>query len=228
LRIRLEDRSDEELLSEALAGRSGRVAPERGEAAWGMLVAKNRSRVRIWVKAFRHPDAPSVRIPESDVEDVAQAVWKRATERLYERFRGADVNTFRSALRSVTDFQCKDACRKRLRGDKRRAGSLDESAFDEGEETCDRGRYDGDLAKRAAQEQEISESTSSRQEALHRAIGRLGSELQQLVLRDTIEGLSSKEIAERRHLSVSAVDQHRSRGMRKLAQDDDLRDDIYD
>lgn len=210
---------EERLLELALQGRSA-TGDDRahGEAAWAELVARNLDRVESWVNIFHFPGQGNVRIPKDDVQDVTQEVWFRAAGML-GGLRGTDIKTFRSALRGCTSNTCKDYCRGEMNRDKRRGGSLDEPSLgSEGEET-DQGRYDTVIAERSQQERALAEEAAERRVLAEDLIAELGSEGQRRALTDMVDGYEASETANRMGISVDAVYQHRSRGIKRIAKE---------
>ena len=99
-----------------------------------MLIAKDIDRVKGIVETFRHPEAPEVRVEESDVDDVVDSSYERLVKML-RTFKGISEGEYRAAMRTCVRFECMDHCREAMGHDKRRAGFLDErTKDDEGDE----------------------------------------------------------------------------------------------
>lgn len=101
-----------------------------------------------------------------------------------------------------------------MRHEKRTGGSLDETLpRAEGEA---RGRFDWLLERKGAQRGDDEARGRAELDALAAALGSLGNEDMRRVISLTVEGHTSSEIGERLGLSVSNVDQLRSRGLRQI------------
>lgn len=213
---RHETRSDDELVSIFASSRDLRESEERRAAvrAWHVLMARHHGLVAGWVATFRFPEHPDVMVPAADREDVVQQAHERCLERLARNFRGTTAAEFRAALKTCVAYTCMDHCRAVMRREKGLAGSIDDTTTTEdGDEL---GRFDRALAELAARMEDGRFGASLDVDAIGRALARVSNEDMRTVIRLTLEGYSSKEIAERIGKSVSNVDQLRSRGIREL------------
>ena len=102
-----------------------------------------------------------------------------------------------------------------MRRERGLAGSIDEPGrSDDGDGEL--GSFNHALAELAARVEDGRFGAVLDIEAVGRALARLRNEDMRSVIRLSIEGLSSKEIAQEIGKSVANVDQLRSRGMREL------------
>ena len=106
-----------------------------------------------------------------------------------------------------------DFCRARMREERGLAGSIDEERST-GEGTI--GRFDHELAEVARRISEGRFHAAIDLHAVAAALDELENDNMRAVLRLTLEGRRSVEIAEELELSVANVDQLRSRGIRRL------------
>lgn len=190
-------------------------AKRRAVEAWKLLVAGEYDRIRGYVATFRVPGL-DVRIDRHEIDDAAHAAVERCLRGLLASFHGSSIGELRAAVRTATSYACLDHCRASMREDMRRRGSLDEPAK-EGEET---GRFDAHMAALGARIEEGRFGATMDIHALAFALDGLANANMRDVLRLTLEGYTSAEIAERLGLAPANVDQLRSRGLRKLRQDD--------
>lgn len=212
----LEQRSDDELVR-AFAGLRG--SKKRGERraalrAWHVLTARHHDRVAGWVATFRFPEHPEVVIAPADREDVVQQAHERCLEGLSQRFRGTTAAEFRAALKTCVQYACMDHSRATMRREKGIAGSIDEQVTSG--ESDEIGRFDGPLAELAERLEDGRFGAALDRQAIGRALDELQNADARKVIRLTIEGYTSREIAEEIGKTVANVDQLRSRGLREL------------
>jgi len=215
--------SEEQLLALVVDGR-GRREPERrarARNAWHALIARNLDRVAGLVAAFRFPGHENVTVPPGDHEDAVQEAFIRAMA-MFATWRGEHLGQFRAALRTCVKNTCMDHCRRRMTYERGLAGSLQDTLPNPGDEEAT-GRFDAELARIA--DRRHARDTAGRDDLATLAwkLGRLSSDKSREVIRLTLEGFSSREIADRLGESVDNVDQLRSRGIRELRRmpDDD-------
>ena len=215
--------SEEQLVALVVAGRGRREPDRRARAqnAWHALVARNFDRVAGLVTAFRFPGHESVTVPPADHEDATQEAFIRALA-MFAGWRGEELGQFRKALRTCVKNTCMDHCRRTMTREKGLAGSLEETLPSGGGEDP-RGRFDAELAKIADRRHALQTAGRDDLAMLAWRIDQLANEKSQDVIRLTLEGFTSREIAERLDESVDNVDQLRSRGIRELRRipDDD-------
>lgn len=206
--------SDEALLRLVVAGRGAAGAPAREAArrAWGELVVREVDRVSALVASWRLP-GHDVRIRPDDRDDAAQLAVARLL-RMMETFRGDVLPQWRAALVTCVNWSCQDFARAQMRRERGTGGSLD--ALDDEDEKALAGRMAARVAELARRAAEDGHAGREDLDALARAIAELPSEDARSVLRLTMAGLSSREIAARLGLSVANVDQLRSRAVRRL------------
>jgi RNA polymerase sigma factor (sigma-70 family) len=224
------DRLDEEdLLRLVVICRDGdQKSTKKARNAWKTLVAHDIDRVRGIVAAFFHPKNPAVHIARDDVDDVVQDAYFRVVKML-PNFRGASIGEYRAAMRSCVHFACKDYCRDELGEDKQRAGSLDEEAGANGDDT--RPKYEREVAdhERARIEEEEAlaeevERLAERSAWLDDAIAAIEDEPKRRVLEMTRAGKTTKQIAKVLETSEANVYQLRTRALKliaKMFEDDD-------
>jgi RNA polymerase sigma factor (sigma-70 family) len=189
-----------------------RVAELADEPAARELAVRSYDLIRLRVQRFRHPSSPGVGIPRDDWDDAAQDAWMRAVQALLNLRQPA---AFRGVLHSAITNACMDWCRRDLRHDKRRGGSIDETR--EAADGSSLGAMDAQLGRIAGRSPGIAERVAAADE-LDRALAAL-PERQRQVVRLTEQGYVSKEIAELLGESVANVDQLRSRAYRRLRGD---------
>lgn len=215
--VPLEQRSDDELIALFARYRDAASIAERKLAvrSWHILIARAHERIRGWVAAFRFPGHPDVRVPASDIDDVVQQALERCLERLVESFRGGTAAEFRAALKTCVYFTCMDRCREAMRREMAIVGSLDETVPAGGDGDA-QGRFDQALARDAARAEDDRSAAALALHAIIQAIDDVPNSDMRAVIRLTMQGYSSREIAEELEKTVANVDQLRSRGIRKL------------
>jgi RNA polymerase sigma factor (sigma-70 family) len=186
-----------------------RVVDLRDEAAAGELAMRSYPYIMTRVQRFEHPLAPGVRIPQDDRGDAAQDAWLRTRQALLNL---RDPGAFRGVLRTAVHNTCLDWCRRDLRHDKQRGGSIDDTR--EGADGGTYGAMDAQLGRIAGRAGDVADDVG-RADELERALARLPDK-QREVVRLTDMGYVSKEIAEAMGESVANVDQMRSRAYRQL------------
>ncbi|MEX2193904.1 MAG: RNA polymerase sigma factor [Thermoleophilaceae bacterium] len=214
--IPLDRRSDDELVRTFAEGRGSNDLAKRRAAlrAWHVLMARYHARVVGWVTLFRFPERPYVVVAPTDRDDVVQQAHERCLDRLAHNFRGTTAAEFRAALKRCVQYTCMDHCRTVMRREMGLAGSIDEAVSADGGDEL--GRFDAPLARRAARLEDGRYGAALDMEAVGRALDKVPNEDMRAVIRLTIEGYSSKEIAGEIGKNVANVDQLRSRGMREL------------
>jgi RNA polymerase sigma factor (sigma-70 family) len=186
-----------------------RVVELGDEAALEELAVRSYDYITTKVRLFRHPASPGVGIPRDDWDDAAQDAWLR-TRQMLANLR--DPRAYRGALRSAVLNACMDWCRRDLRHDVQRGGSLDDTR--EAADGSTYGALDGQLGRIAGRTPDIADAVAQADE-LERALARL-SDNQRKVVALTDAGYGSKDIAELTGESVANVDQLRSRAYRQL------------
>lgn len=206
---------EERLLALAVAGRTSRKGESWrvAQLAWRELVARYHDRVLGWTQAFTFPGHPAVRIPRGEEHDAAQEAHLRAVSML-GNFRGASMQRFQAALRTCTHNACMDYCRRALTRERRLAGSIDEPL--PGQDTENRGRFDAEIGDIETRRESARASARNDLAEVAAAISRFDNRNMQVVLRRTIEGATSRQIADELELTVANVDQLRRRGLLKL------------
>lgn len=183
----------------------------RARAAWELLVVRSVDRVRTVVRAFRFPGHPSVTIPRDEVEDVTQDALLRVLRKL--TLRGSSIGEFRAAVVTVARYQCQDHCRAAMSRDKHLAGSLEDTyEGDEGPVS----RFNAALGRLGGARRDRDEAARDDLFLLRAVLPELASEDQRAVLRLTMEGHSSREIADTLGFTPANVDQLRKRGIDNL------------
>lgn len=207
--------TEERLLALAVAGRAHRQGePWRlAQLAWRELAARYLDRVLGWTEAFEFPGHPGVRVPRGEEQDAAQEAFVRAVSML-GNFRGTTLPEFRKALRTCTSNTCMDYCRRTLARERRLAGSINDPLPGEGDDA--RGRFDAQIGDIEARRESGRAQARDDLSAVAAAIARLDNSNMQAVLRRTVEGATSQQIAEELGLTVANVDQLRRRGLLKL------------
>ena len=212
--LELRRRGDDELLALVHAARAdtGPAARETARRAWNELIERDVDRVRALVSVWRLPGR-DVRVDREDRDDAVQYAVIRLL-RMLNSFKGSFLPQYRAAMATCVDYACRDFCRAKMRHEMGLGGSLDDQfPSDEGEGI---GRFDDVVAEHSARVQADKEAGRGGLDALGHALKGLPSDGMRSVVSLTIEGHSSREIAERLGLSVANVDQLRSRGLRRL------------
>lgn len=210
----LRRRSDDELLALVVASRATGepLDNETARRAWNELVGRDVDRVRALVRTWRLV-GHDVRVAAEDRDDAAQHAFYRLL-RMLDNFRGGVLPQYRAAMATCVDWACREFCRREMRHDRGLGGSLDERVpGDHGEGA---GRFDPVLAKVSERREADRENGRTTIDVLARAIAALPNENMKAVLRLTMEGYQSREIAERLDLQAANVDQLRSRALRRL------------
>lgn len=218
----LRARSEDELLGLVAAARESEdpVVKETARLAWNELVERDVDRVRGLVRTWSLP-GKGVRVDAQDRDDAAQHAFYRLLKML-SNFRGDVIPQYRAAMTTCVDWACREFCRREMRHEMGIGGSLDERLV--GEDGEGAGRFDpvvADLSENIEGERQNGRATM---DALARAIDQLPNENMKAVLRLTMEGYQSREIAERLDLQPANVDQLRSRALRRLTPE--LSDDV--
>jgi RNA polymerase sigma factor (sigma-70 family) len=206
-------RSDDELLALVVASRAA-DDPGVARVAWNELIGRDVDRIRALVATWRLPGR-DVRVAVQDRDDAAQHAFYRLLKML-ENFRGDVVPQYRAAMATCVDWACREFCRREMRHEMGVGGSLDEPAVGEDGESGGR-RFDPVVAEASAELERDRENGRATMDLVAQAIEGLPNENMKAVLRLTMEGYQSREIAERLDLQVANVDQLRSRGLRRLA-----------
>jgi RNA polymerase sigma-70 factor (ECF subfamily) len=210
--------SEDELAREVVAARRRKDGARHDEAA-RELAARSYDYVVTRIGRFRLPEYPTVRIPTDDVLDVAQDAWLRTVQMLSKL---DDPAAFRGALKRTIFNTCLDWCRRDLRHDKRRGGSLQDTR--EGPDGDAYGKLDPQLGRIAARRAGDVEHAVVEADRLRRALGDL-DDRRRTVVQLTDQGYSSKEIGAELCESVDNVDQLRRRAYIQLRKD--LSDDHH-
>lgn len=187
-----------------------RVVELRDEAAATELAMRSYDLITMRVRRFEHPASPGVRIPRDDWADAAQDAWLR-TRRALLNLR--DPRAWQAALRTAVHNTCMDWCRRDLRHDRHRGGSIDDTR--EGSDGGRHGAMDAPLGEIARRGGDATADRVADADALDRALATL-SPKQRDVVRLTDLGYGSREISEMTGESVANVDQLRSRAYRQL------------
>lgn len=218
----LRARSEDELLALVAAGREDDdpVAKETAHRAWNELVERDVDRVRTLVRTWRLP-GQDVRVDVQDRDDAAQHAFYRLLKML-SNFRGDVMPQYRAAMATCVDWACREFCRREMRHEMGLGGSLDERLV--GEDGEGAGRFDPIVANLSEHAEGDHENGRAAMDAVARAIEALPNENMKAVLRLTMEGYQSREIAERLDLQPANVDQLRSRALRRLTPE--LSDDV--
>lgn len=212
--LELRRRGEDELLALVVAGRladddRGRETARR---AWGELVERDVDRVGALVRTWRLAGR-DVRVDAQDRDDATQYAFYRLLKML-GNFRGEVVPQYRAAMATCVDWACREFCRREMRHEMGLGGSLDERLA--GEDGEGPGRFDPVVGELSEHQQDDHEAGRQAMDALARGIEALPNENMKSVLRLTMEGYASREIADRLELSVVNVDQLRSRALRRL------------
>jgi RNA polymerase sigma factor (sigma-70 family) len=218
----LRARSEDELLALVAAAREDDdpVAKETAHRAWNELVERDVDRVRALVRTWRLP-GKDVRVDVQDRDDAAQHAFYRLLKML-SNFRGEVMPQYRAAMATCVDWACREYCRREMRHEMGLGGSLDERLVGEHGEGA--GRFDPVVANLSEHAEGDRENGRAAMDAVARAIAALPNENMKAVLRLTMEGYQSREIAERLDLQPANVDQLRSRALRRLTPE--LSDDV--
>ena len=187
-----------------------------------MLIAFDRDRIRMLVATFRFAGQGNVQVERHNVEDVVNDCYLRMLGML-AGFKGAVLPQYEAAMATCTDFECRDHCRREMRIDQHRGGSLDEKV--ETDDGGERGKFDsavGDkerarIAEEGALEQEM-ERWAERRAEVRAKIERIENDNKREVLLMTWDGKSVAEIMDKLDLSRDNVYQLRRRAL-KLVQD---------
>ena len=210
----LRRRSDDQLLALVADGRAdaATAAKETARLAWNELIERDKDRVRALVATWHLP-GKDVRVASEDRDDATQHAFYRLLKML-ANFRGDVLPQYRAAMATCVDWACREFCRREMRYEMGLGGSLDEPLVaDDGEGA---GRFDSVIADISDQMESDRQNGRASVDAVARAVEALPNENMKAVLRLTMEGYSSREIAERLNLTVANVDQLRSRALRRL------------
>jgi RNA polymerase sigma factor (sigma-70 family) len=214
-RSELRRMTDEQLLATVAATRTSDSDPARENArrAWNELVERDVDRVRALVKTWHLPGRPDVRVEIGNRDDAIQHAFYRLLK-MVSNFKGTVMPQYRAAMATCIDWACREFCRWEMRHEIGLGGSLDdELSSEDGDHT---GRFDHVIAEQSTRVRADVEAGRGALSAIAAAIEALPNANMRSVLRLTIEGYQSKEIAEQLDLSTSNVDQLRSRALRTL------------
>jgi RNA polymerase sigma factor (sigma-70 family) len=197
-------------------------AKRRTEEAWAMLVAFDRDRTKVLVALFRFAGQGNVRVARDNIEDVVDDCYLRMLGML-AGFEGAVLPQYEAAMATCVDFECRDHCRREMRLDQRRGGSLDETV--ETDDGGERGKFDSAIAKKEREGKDLEEALevemeqwAERRAQIRVEIERIKDDRKREVLLMTWEGKSVPEIMDKLGLSRDNVYQLRRRGL-KIVQD---------
>lgn len=205
---------DQALLDLVLKGRETRrgVEWERAIEAWKILAARHLDRIRGFVVSFQFPNT-GVRISRDDYDDAAQECYIRVAS-MVKNFRGTTLGEFFNALRTCVQNACKDFCQRTYRYERGIEGHLEDEGLESDERTS--GRFDAALAEEARRRGESGSKSRDELAALAKCIKELPNPDMQAVVRKTMAGMKSAEIADELGTSTANVDALRSRGIKKL------------
>jgi RNA polymerase sigma factor (sigma-70 family) len=202
--------SDDELVRVLILHRL-REDHSRAKEAWDHLVENVYDRVRTKVGVWRWP-GKDVRIPQDEVDDVTHLALIRLGG-IMGNFESETLPQFRAFAMTTTAHTCMDWARSDMKRDMHHAGNLDDRREDD---EGSHARFDTDLARIAEERAEREAEQVEIQEAVERAIAKIPSEDQRVVLEMTTKGYETDEIAGRLGTSADNVYQLRRRGLKKL------------
>lgn len=196
------------------AGRGGdSAAKESAQAAWGELMTRDLDRIRGLVATWRMPGSGDVVIAPGKREDAVGDVFVRIF-RMLRTLTGSTIGEYRAAMRTAVDYECRDFAIREMKREQRERGSIDEPASTDDPEGGGR-RYDAEVARQSV-ERDLARAVGDELLATTRSeIDRLPNEDMKNVVRLTLIGLTTREIAAELALGENNVDQLRSRA-RKL------------
>ena len=179
-----------------------------GQAGWELLLL-HRDRISAWVRAFDFEGRGQI-VPPDDRDDVEQDAVRRGV-RAHRNFEGHQLNQWRASLKKATYFAAADHMRKHITREMRLKGSFDEKAYDD----ADAGRFDGVVA---TWPEDLDDRIDARERFAHilDEIADLPNPDHRAVLIMTMDGHTSKAIADTIGKSPDNVDQMRRRGIKAL------------
>ena len=183
----------------------------RAKEAWDQLVENVYDRVRTKVGTWHWP-GKDVRIPQDEVEDVTQLALIRLGG-IMAGFKSDTLPQFRAFALTTATHTCMDWARSDMKRDMRYAGNLDDKREDD---EGSHGRFDTDLARIAEERAEREAEQLEAHDLVANAIEKIPSEDQRTVLRMTLEGYETHEIAAHLGTSENNVYQLRRRGLKAL------------
>jgi RNA polymerase sigma factor (sigma-70 family) len=183
---------------------------------WEACIARARERVVFVVDKYVYVKRW---IPQSDHEDTVQDALIRAGKALVENMDSLGEDAFFAAVVQVAKYQCMDDARKHMRREQHEK-ALDEPVSSDAAEQ--RGRHDDAITAQATSDWQRDLRAVEVREALNRALSKL-SEKERVIVTAKHLGLTDEELAERFETSVNNVQQLRSRALRKLRENKELR-----
>jgi RNA polymerase sigma factor (sigma-70 family) len=208
--------TEQELAREVVAARARRDGAAH-DAAAAELATRVYDYYLLRVSRFRHPQYPTVQIHPDRVADVVQDAWLRTVQMLGNL---KEPEKFRGALKATVFNTCLDWCRRDLRHDMKRGGSMQDTR--EGADGAEYSPVDSPLATIAERAHFDSEQARAEADRLQRALAGLEDRKRKIVdLTD--QGFSSKDIADALGETVANTDQLRHRAylqIRKALSDD--------
>lgn len=192
---------------------AGELDRVRGE--WWACIARARARVEFQVDKAIHVKRL---FPASERDDVVQKALERGARRLIQTLDDLSEGAFFAAMIKVAIFTCQDEGRAHVARDKHRGRSLDEAVGDEDGQTL----QDHLTEKQARREWDEVTTAGEYGEVIKRALGEL-SERERFVILAWQGGISDDGVAEHLQTSPNNVQQIRSRTLRKLSKNTELR-----
>lgn len=193
-----------------LHGARDRGDRAEAERAWKLIVTAELERVRGIASAFRHQALPGGWIPQADVDDVTHDVFLRLHDKV-DSLQGRSVGELRAFMRKATEYTCRDYVARHVKGDQRRAGSLDAGATDLGRAATDHAL--GQLAEQLARDDEEAQFARA---VVHPALALVDPDKRSVLI--MVEaGFETEEIVERLGISRDTVYQRKRRGLLQLA-----------
>jgi RNA polymerase sigma factor (sigma-70 family) len=183
---------------------------ERARPEWQACITRATVRVRAAVKAFRTVNGD--RIAAHDREIVVNDALDRASRRMILTLETLTEPVFIAAMWTCAEHACRDHIRKEGAREKHLAGSLDDSAYEEG----DAGRFDDELFREAERRRTAGEDALAAADRLERALSQLANPRQREALQLKRLGYTYPEIADRLGESKDNAYQLVSRGLRNL------------
>lgn len=205
--------TDKLLRRVAAARAAGDWTTARGE--WEACIARAMQRVGYVVERY----VAKGWIPPDEREDTVHDALMRGAKALVENLDSLSEDAFFAGMVQVAKYQCMDAGRKHMRREQHEQ-QLDER--DESDSDGRKGRHDDAVREQATADWHRDVRAGEIQDVLARALAQLTERERKVVMSQRL-GITDEELADEFETSTNNVQQIRSRALKKLRTNKELR-----